>query len=320
MEERPGGIAREHIQRAFERIKPYIRETPVIAPGAHPQLGGAETVLKLEQLQHAGSFKMRGAFNNLLADRIPPDGVIAASGGNHGVAVAFAAQRLGQVAEIFVPTISSPVKIDRIRRYGAKVTVVGANYAEALEASLARAEETGARIVHAYDQRATIEGAGTIAMEFEAQAGRLDSIIVPVGGGGLIAGVMVWFGRSVKIIGVEPRQAPTLARAMEAGHPVDVEVSGIAADGLGARRIGELAFDIAGSSLDRVVLVEDADLVAAQRFLWSELRIAAEPAGAAATAALMSSQYRPAAGERVGVLVSGGNVDLSALATVVAAQ
>jgi threonine dehydratase len=313
-------IGRQHIQRAYERIKSYIRETPIVALGPHPQLTEADVVLKLELLQHAGSFKTRGAFNNLLSERVPPAGVIAASGGNHGVAVAFAAQRLGQVAEIFVPMISSPVKIDRIRKYGAKVTIVGANYAEALEASLARATETGARIIHAYDQRETIEGAGTIAMEFEAQSDRLDSVMVPVGGGGLIAGVMAWFGRSIRVIGVEPRLAPTLTRALEAGHPVDVEVSGVAADALGARRAGDLAFEIAGSSLDRMVLVEDADIVAAQRFLWSELRIVAEPAGAAATAALLSRQYRPAAGERVGILISGGNVDLSALATVVAAQ
>ncbi|HLX37408.1 MAG TPA: serine/threonine dehydratase, partial [Candidatus Binataceae bacterium] len=268
----------------------------------------------------AGSFKARGAFNNLLSEKIPPSGVIAASGGNHGVAVAFAAQRLGQVAEIFVPTISSPAKIERIRKCVARLTIVGANYAEALEASLARAKETGARIIHAYDQRATVEGAGTIAMEFEAQAGKLDSIIVPVGGGGLIGGVMAWFGRATKVIGVEPRLAPTMARALEADRPVDVEVSGIAADGLGARRIGEIAFELARASLDRMALVEDADIIAAQRFLWSELRIAAEPAGAAATAALLSGQYRPAASERVGVLVSGGNVDLNALAAAVAAK
>ncbi|HKD74900.1 MAG TPA: pyridoxal-phosphate dependent enzyme, partial [Ktedonobacterales bacterium] len=208
MTEHAANIGRQHIQRVYERIKSYIRETPIIALGPHPQLAEADVVLKLELQQHAGSFKARGAFNNLLSESVPPAGVIAASGGNHGVAVAFAAQRLGQVAEIFVPTISSPVKIDRIRKYGAKVTIVGANYADALEASLARATETGARIIHAYDQRETIEGAGTIAMEFEAQSDRLDSVMVPVGGGGLIAGVMAWFGRSIRVIGVEPRLAP----------------------------------------------------------------------------------------------------------------
>jgi len=318
MEELAAGIGRQHIREASERIKPYLRETPILAIGPHPQLADAEVVFKLELMQCAGSFKARGAFNNLLSEKIPPAGVIAASGGNHGVAVAFAAQRLGQVAEIFVPTISSPAKIERIRKYRAQLTIIGANYAEALAASLARAKETGARIIHAYDQRATVEGAATIAMEFEAQAGKLDSLIIPVGGGGLIAGAMAWFGRSVKVVGVEPQLAPTLARALEAGSPVDVEVSGIAADGLGARRIGDIAFELARASLDRMVLVEDSDIVAAQRFLWSELRIAAEPAGAAATAALLSGQYRPAAGERVGVLVSGGNVDLSALAKIAA--
>lgn len=320
MEGPAASIGREPIQRAYERIKTYIRETPIVVLGRDSRLVEADVVLKLELLQHAGSFKARGAFNNLLSERIPSAGVNAASGGNHGVAVAFAAQRLGQVAEIFVPTISSPVKIDRIRKCGARVTIVGANYDEALEASLVRAKETGARIVHARDQRSTIEGAGTIAMELEAQSGALDSIIVPVGGGGLIAGVMAWFDRSVRVIGVEPRLAPTLTRALESGHPVNVEVSGVAADALGARRIGELAFQIARESLDRMVLVKDGDIIAAQRFLWSELRIAAEPAGAAATAALLSRQYRPAAGERVGVLVSGGNVNLSALAAAVATQ
>jgi threonine dehydratase len=287
----PANIGRRDIDLAYDRIKRYIRRTPIVELGEHPAFPSGQILLKLESVQHAGSFKTRGAFNNMLGTEVPPSGVIAASGGNHGAAVAYVARRLVDRAEIYVPEISSPVKVERIRQYGAKLTIGGADYGAAYEASLARANETGARIIHAFDQAPTIAGQGTIAREFEEQAEALDSVVVAVGGGGLIAGVLAWFEKRTRIVGVEPRFAPTMTRALEAGHPIDVEVSGIAADALGARRVGDLIFSIARSNLPQMILVQDSEIAAAQRFLWSELRVAAEPAGAAALAALLAGHY-----------------------------
>jgi threonine dehydratase len=267
-------------------------------------------VLKLEYMQHTGTFKARGAFNSLLSLPVPEAGVITASGGNHGAAVAYAAGRLGHRAEVFAAETAPRVKVERIRRYGAEVFLRGSAYSQAMEACLERARATGARLIHAYDQPETVAGQGTAFREFDAQAPGLDAVLVAVGGGGLIAGALAWYGRRIRIVAVEPERAPTLARALEAGRPVDVEVSGIAADSLGARRIGAIAFAMARQALHASVLVSEEEIGQAQRVLWEKLRIATEPGGAAATAALLSGRWRPAPGERVGVLVCGANVDL----------
>jgi threonine dehydratase len=261
----------------------------------------------LELLQHAGSFKTRGAFTNLLTRKIPGAGVVAASGGNHGAAVAYAAMKLGIPAKIFVPTISSPAKIQRIRDYRAELAVGGERYADALAASELWAEQSGALPIHAFDQRETLLGQGTIGLELEQQAPDLDALLVAVGGGGLIAGIASWYGGRTRIIGVEPEAAPTLTAALEAGRPVDAEAGGIAADSLAPRRIGELVFPIVRRLVERVVLVSDEAIRAAQRALWETLRVVAEPGGAAGFAALLSGRYRPNPGEHVGVLLSGGN-------------
>jgi threonine dehydratase len=260
-------------------------------------------------LQRAASFKTRGAFANLLMRDVPPSGVVAASGGNHGAAVAFAAMRLGVPAKIFVPAISSPAKIDRIRSYGADLTVGGDRYAEALAASEQWAAESGALEVHAFDQPHTLLGQGTVALELTEQAPDLDTLLVAVGGGGLIGGIAAWYAGRVRIIAVEPEGAPTLAEALKAGRPVDAPAGSIAADSLAPRRVGELMFPIARDHVERVVLITDEAIRAAQRVLWDALRIVAEPGGAAAFAALHSGAYTPAATERVGVVVSGGNTN-----------
>jgi threonine dehydratase len=263
--------------------------------------------LKLELLQHTGSFKPRGAFAGMLTRTVPPVGVVAASGGNHGVAVAYAAKQLSKPARIFVPTVSSPTKIARIRGYGSDLVITGDLYADALAASEQWAAESGALPIHAYDQPETLLGQGTVGLEFEEQAPGLDTLLVAVGGGGLIGGVAAWYEGGVRIVGVEPEAAPTLWNALSAGRPVDSEAGGIAADSLAPKRVGELMFPIAQKYVDRVVLVPDEAIQNAQRTLWRALRIAAEPGGAAAFAALISGRYQPAAGERVGVLVCGGN-------------
>ena len=291
-----------------ERIRPYIRRTPVIeVPGADFGLGDTGLVLKLELLQHTGSFKPRGAFANLLLRQAPAAGVVAASGGNHGVAVAYAARVLGQRATIFVPSVASPAMIERIRSYGAELVIAGDRYAEALAASEEWAARSGALKVHAYDQVETLLGQGTTGLEFEQQAPDLDTLLVAVGGGGLIGGVAAWYADRVKLVAVEPEMAPTLARALEAGRPVDAPAGGIAADSLAPRRVGELMFPLAQQYVDRVALVSDEAIVEAQRALWDRLRLVAEPGGAAAFAALLSGAYQPAPHERVGVLVCGGN-------------
>ena len=300
--------ARDSIRATEAIIRPYIRRTPVIElDGAEFGLESVRLWLKLELLQHTGSFKPRGAFAGMLTRRVPPAGVVAASGGNHGVAVAYAAKQLSKPARIFVPTVSSPTKIARIRSYGSELVITGDRYADALAASEQWVGESGALPIHAYDQPETLLGQGTVGLEFEEQAPGLDTLLVAVGGGGLIGGVAAWYEGGVTIVGVEPEAAPTLWNALRAGRPVDSEAGGIAADSLAPRRVGELMFPIAQKYVERVVLVSDEAIQNAQRALWQALRIAAEPGGAAAFAALISGRYQPRTGERVGVLVCGGN-------------
>ena len=307
-------LTRNGIEAAAARIAPYLRRTPTLALEADALGVAGQLVLKLEFLQVTGSFKPRGAFNRLLSADIPKAGVIAASGGNHGVAVAYAAHRLGVPATIFVPTIAAPAKLKRIRDSGAEVIVSGSNYAEALALSMERAKASGALVVHAYDQPEVILGQGTVGLELMAQAPKLDTVLIAVGGGGLIGGIaLALAGSGVRIIGVEPVLAPTLHDALAAGRPVPVEVAGVAADSLGAREVGPLAFAILQEQGVTVLLVEDDAIRAAQRVLWHELRILAEPGGATALAALLSNGYRPEPGERVGVVLCGGNTDPGAV-------
>ena len=293
-------IDRHEIARCLELVRAHVRMTPVLE-------AGDGVTLKLEFMQHAGSFKARGAFANLLMREVPKAGVVAASGGNHGAAVAFAAQRLGKPAKIFVPQISSPAKVERIRSYGADLVVGGAAYAEALAASEAWAESSGAMRVHAYDQRETLLGAGTVGLEVEEQVAGVETVIAAVGGGGLLGGLAAALGQTTRVVGVEPEGCPTLTQALAAGRPVDAPVGGIAADSLGAKRIGELMFPLAQRHVAQVVLVSDDDIRAAQRALWAQFRIVAEPGGSAAFAAVLSGKYKRRAGERVAVIVSGAN-------------
>ncbi len=304
----PTLIDREGIASTYGTILPHIRRTPVVeVEGSDFGLDGIHLVLKLESLQHAGSFKARGAFANLLLRHVPAAGVVAASGGNHGVAVAFAAMKLKKPARIFVPEVASPTKLERIRECSADLVITGERYADALAASEVWAAQSGALVIHAYDQVETLLGQGTVGLEFEEQAPRLDSLIVAVGGGGLIGGIAAWYGDRIKIIGVEPEAAPTLTRALEAGRPVDAEAGGIAADSLAPKRVGELMFSIAQAHVKSVLLVSDQAIPQAQCALWKTLRVVAEPGGAAAFAALLSRRYQPQPGERVGILVCGGN-------------
>jgi threonine dehydratase len=301
-------IDRGSIAAAHRLIAPHIRRTPVMEiEGDEVGLGPVALTLKLELFQHTGSFKPRGAFANLLLRKAPAAGVVAASGGNHGAAVAYAAMKLRVPAKIFVPAIASPAKQQRIRDYGADLVVGGERYADALAASESWAAETGALQVHAYDQIETLLGQGTLGRELEEQTGALDTLLVAVGGGGLIGGVAAWYAGGVKIVGVESEAAPTLTRALEAGRPVDAPAGGIAADSLAPRRVGELMFPIAQAHVTAMALVTDDAIRAAQAALWRCLRIVAEPGGAAALAALLSGRYQPRAGERVGVLVCGAN-------------
>jgi threonine dehydratase len=306
-------ISRDEIRRTYDTIRPYVRRTPVVRIDLS-ELDPAGTelpavMLKLEQLQCAGSFKARGAFANLLLREVPPAGVVAASGGNHGVAVAYAADRLGVPARIFVPTVSAPAKVERIRRLGAELVVTGDRYADALAAAQAFQESSGAMSVHAFDQRETLLGQGTLGLEISGQADQLDTVLVPVGGGGLIGGVASWFAGSVRVIGVEPDGAPTLTRARAAGRPADAPAEGVAADALAPRRVGELVFPITQAYVEDVVLVGDAAILAAQRALWHAARIAAEPAASVGIAALLTGAYKPAPGEQVAVVISGANMD-----------
>ena len=308
-------ISPDQIEAMYGRVKPHIRRTPVIeVDGADFDLKLGGLAFKLELLQHAGSFKTRGAFANLLTRKVPAVGVVAASGGNHGAAVAFAAMKLGVPAKIFVPSVASAAKIEQITGYGAELVIAGERYADALAASELWVAQTGAMAIHAFDQVETLLGQGTVGLELEQQSatgpggeGGLDTLLVAVGGGGLIAGIASWYQKKMNIVGVEPEAAPTLTRALEAGHPVDAESGGIAADSLAPRRVGELVFPIVQRYVSRTVLVSDAAIQAAQKMLWKRLRIVAEPGGAAAFAALLAGQYVPRPDERVGVLLCGGN-------------
>lgn len=301
-------VGPERIARCAALIRPHIRRTPIAEiDAADVGLGACPLSLKLELLQHSGSFKARGAFANLLMRKVPAIGVVAASGGNHGAAVAYASMRLKIPAKIFVPSVSSPAKIARIRGYGADLTIAGDRYADALAESEAWAENTGAMPVHAFDQDETLLGQGTLGMELDEQVPQIDTLLVAVGGGGLIAGIAAWYRGRIKVVGVEPAAAPTLTRALAAGRPVDAEAGGVAADSLAPRRVGQRVFPIVKQYVHSVVLVEDAAIVQAQKSLWQAIRIVAEPGGAAAFSALLSGAYRPAAGERVGIVVSGGN-------------
>ena len=301
-------IGRDEIAQTKRLIRPHIRRSPIIeADAADFGLTTARLSFKLELLQHAGSFKTRGAFTNLLAREVPKAGVVAASGGNHGAAVAYAAMKLGIPAKIFVPSISSPAKIQRIRDYRAELVVTGDRYADALAASEVWAQQSGALSIHAYDQRETLLGQGTIGLEIEQRSPDIDTLLVAVGGGGLIAGIAAWFGGRVRVVGVEPEASPTLTMAFQAGEPVDAPAGGIAADSLAPRRVGTLVYPIAKQYVDRVVLVPDDEINRAQLALWETLRVVAEPGGAAAFVALLSGRYEPQPNERVGVLLSGGN-------------
>ncbi|WP_271542822.1 threonine/serine dehydratase [Bradyrhizobium sp. CCBAU 45321] len=301
-------ITRERIAATEPVIRPHIRRTPLLqADLADFGLPAAPVTFKLEMLQHSGSFKARGAFANLLLRQVPQSGVVAASGGNHGAAVAYAAQRLGVPATIFVPDITSPAKAERIRNYGAKLVIAGSRYADALAASEAHVAQTGALAVHAFDQAETLLGQGSVGLELEQDAPGIDTLLVAVGGGGLIGGIAAWYAGRTRIVAVEPEQSPTLHAAFEAGAPVDAPAGGLAADSLAPRRVGELMFPLARAHVERVVLVSDDAIRQAQAALWSHLRLVAEPGGAAAFAAVLSGRYRPSAGERVAILVCGAN-------------
>ena len=303
---------RAEIEAVDRTVDGHIRRTPVLdlETGA---LGPAQVTLKLELLQVSGTFKARGAYATLLSQPVPAAGVVAASGGNFGLAIAYAARDLGHPATVFVPESAPRAKADRLRDLGADVVAVGDRYATALRASLERAAETGALFAHAYDQPLVVAGAGTCGLEVARQVPSADTVLVAVGGGGLIGGVASWFRGDVRVVGVETEGTPTLHAARTAGRAVDVDVSGVAASALGATRIGDIGFAAAQEWVADTVLVTDESVVEAQRWLWDETRIAAEPGGATALAALRSGGYAPAAGERVVVLVCGANVDPATL-------
>lgn len=293
------------IEAAADRIDGHVLRTPVLTTQGFGL--PYEIELKFEQMQHTGSFKPRGAFNTLISADVPAAGVVAASGGNHGAAVAYAARSLGYPAQIFVPEMAGPAKIALIERTGAALTVLPGAYANALDAARTFEADTGAMQVHAYDAEATVAGQGTLMREWELQALAADTVLIAVGGGGLIAGALAWLAGSRKVVAVEPETACALHAARRAGQPVDVEVSGVAANALGARRIGDICFDLASEYDVETVLVTDDAITAAQLSLWQTLRQLVEPAGAAALSALMSGAYVPEPGERVAVLVCGAN-------------
>ena len=311
-------ISRADIERTATRIGRHIRRTPVIDIDL-PQVS-RPVALKLELFQHTASFKARGAFANLAGRQIPASGIAAASGGNHGAAAAYAAREFGVPARIFVPMLASPAKVARIRSYGAAIDQDGPTYYEALDKCMAYVAQSGALNVHAYDEEATLLGQGTVGLEIEEQLPGLDTLLVAVGGGGLIGGIAAWFHGKVKVVAVEPETCNALHAAMAAGEPVRVTPSGIAADSLGASLAGKLMFPIAREYVDSVALVSDADIRAAQRHLWESLRLVTEPGGAAAFAALLSGSYRPSDGERVGVLICGGNTEPETFAKVIAGE
>ena len=293
---------KSEILAARDRIAGHAQVTPVM----ESQIPGYPVEMKLEHMQHTGSFKARGAFNTLLSMDVPAAGVVAASGGNHGAAAAYAAQSLSYPAKIFVPELAGPSKIALIKRIGADLSVVSGEYANALTMAQAHEESTGAMQIHAYDAPATVAGQGTCFAEWDAQGLQADTVLVAVGGGGLIAGALAWFQGARKVVAVEPETSCALNAALAAGEPVDVSVSGIAANALGARRIGDICFRLAQGMSS--VLVSDDAISQAQNALWQTHRILVEPAGAAALAALISGAYQPEPGERVAVLICGGNI------------
>ena len=312
-------ITPDHITAAAARIAPHVLQTPLwVLPSAALGLPAGtppfEVWLKLEQLQVSGSFKARGMFNRLLSNTIPPAGVIAASGGNAGIATAVAARALGVPAEIYVPSIISSAKRERLATLGAQVVIGGDAYADALAACEARQRQSGALMTHAYDQPEVVAGAGTLAREIEAQKGTPDTVLVSVGGGGLVAGIAAWFAGRSRVVALEPELAPTLFRARAAGTPVDVAVSGVAADSLGARRIGGIAWDVTQRFVADAMLLNDDMIREAQRCLWKEFKLAVEPAAALPLAALRSGAVRPRAGETVCLIVCGANLDPATLA------
>ena len=301
-------VTTEGIRAVEPLIRPHVRRTPTITVDrAEFGLPPGPLVLKLEQLQHSGSFKARGAFANLLLRDVPAAGIVAASGGNHGAAVAFAARALGIPARIYVPHVSSPAKIARIRDYGAELVVGGSTYAEALAASEEWVAGCGALPIHAYDQAETMLGAGTLGMELAGQAPGATRVLAGVGGGGLLAGMAAWYAGRTQVVGVEPEGAPTLTAAMRAGRPVDAEAGSVAVDSLAPRRAGELTFAIIQQNAAQVLVVDDDAILRAQRLLWETLRVVAEPGGCAALAALVSGRCEPAPGETVAVVISGAN-------------
>jgi threonine dehydratase len=304
-------ISPERIAATERLIRPHVRRTPTIETDASEfGLAPGRLLFKLEQMQHSGSFKARGAFANLLARDVPAAGVVAASGGNHGAAVAYAASIIGCPATIFVPEVTSPAKTERIRSYGATLIVAGARYADALAASQTHAANTGAMTIHAFDQLETVLGQATLGLELESDTSDIDTLLVAVGGGGLIGGLAAWYAGRIKLVAVESDQAPTLHAAFAAGRPVDAPAGGIAADSLAPRRVGELIFPIARAHVaPDIILVSDDAIRRAQAALWSTLRVVVEPGGAAAFAALLCGGYQPTPGERVAVLLCGGNTN-----------
>ncbi len=304
---------RAAISTAAGRIRAHVRRTPVLTVAGG--LGLPHPVdLKLELLQHTGSFKPRGAFNNLLSREVPAAGVVAASGGNHGAAVAYAARALGHPARIYVPEVAGPAKIALIREAGADLVVTEGAYSDALAAARAHEAATGAIQVHAYDAPETVAGQGTLMLEWEEQGLDADTVLIAVGGGGLIGGALAWLAGRRKVVAVEPEACPTLNRALAEGPETEVAVGGIAVNSLGARKIGSICYVLARQHGVASVLVPDSAVAEAQQRLWRGLRILAEPGGAAALAALISGAYRPAPGERVAVLVCGGNPSSDPLA------
>ena len=291
-------ISRTDVEAAEARVRGWVRTTPV--------LDADDVTFKLEQLQHTGSFKPRGMFNRLLSADVPAAGIVIASGGNAGLAAAYAASQLGHRSTVFVPKTAPAAKVTKLRALATDVRLHGSTYADALDAALDHEQETGALAVHAYDQPAVVAGQGTIALELERQVPSVDTVLVAVGGGGLIGGIAAAFGDRVRVVAVETADCPTLHDALVAGAPVDVEVGGVAADSLGARRIGSICWSVR-DRIDHSVLVEDDDVRAAQQRLWDSVRVVAEPGGATAYAALLSGAYIPSSGERVVVLVCGAN-------------
>ena len=301
-------VNQQAIQSIEPLIRPHLRHTPVVVvDGADFGLPGAPLVLKLEFMQHSGSFKVRGAFANLLLRNVPPAGVVAASGGNHGAAVAYAARALGIPARIYVPEVSSPAKVARIRGYGVDLVVVGGTYADALAASQEWVATSGALAIHAFDQPETMLGAGTVGLELARQAPRVTHVVASVGGAGLLAGITAWYSGRIRVTGAEPEDAPTLTEAFKAGRPVDAKAGSVAVDSLAPRRVGEHTFAVLTAHGADSVLVSDSDIRQAQRLLWDRLRVVAEPGGCAALASVLAGRVPAATDEILAVVISGAN-------------